>query len=48
LNFLRAKLPAMRTKVGKRQCWKIDVSTAEGGPQGDMFEQKLSGRSGGS
>jgi excisionase family DNA binding protein len=42
------KLPAMRTKVGKRQCWKIDVSTAERGPQGDMFEQKITARSGGS
>ena len=42
------KLPAMRTKVGKRQCWKIDVSTAERDPQGDMFEQKITARSGGS
>jgi len=42
------KLPAMRTKVGKRQCWKIDVSTAERGPQGDMFEQMITAGSGGS
>ncbi len=42
------KLPAMRTKVGKRPCWKIDVSTAERGPQGDLFEQNTVARSGGS
>jgi uncharacterized protein YndB with AHSA1/START domain len=42
------KLPAMRTKVGKRPCWKIDVSTAERGPQGDLFEQNTAARSGGS
>jgi len=41
------KLPAMRTKVGKRPCWKIDVSTAERGPQADMFDQKTTVRSGG-
>ena len=34
------KLPAMRTKVGRRRCWKIDVSTAEKGSQRDMFDQK--------
>lgn len=42
------KLPAVRTKVGRRSCWKIDVSTAERGPQGDMFEQKITAGSGGS
>ena len=33
------KIAAMRTKVGKRPCWKIDVSTAENGRQPDLFEQ---------
>lgn len=42
------KLPAMRTKVGKRPCWKIDISTAEPGPQHDLFEQRRTARSGGS
>lgn len=42
------KLRAMRTKVGRRACWKIDVSTAERGPQRDLFEQKITARSGGS
>lgn len=42
------KLPAMRAKVGKRPCWKIDVSTAERGPQRDLFEQKRTAGSGGS
>ena len=42
------KLPAMRTKVGKRPCWKIDISSAERGPQADLFEQKITVRSGGS
>lgn len=33
-----AKLKAMRTKVGKRQCWKIDLSSADCGPQTDLFD----------
>ncbi len=42
------KIRAMRTKVGKRPCWKIDVSTAERGPQSDLFEQITNAASGGS
>ena len=41
------KLPAIRTKVGRRSCWKIDVSTAERGPQRDLFEQSTTEGSGG-
>lgn len=41
------KLPAMRTKVGKRSCWKIDVSSAERGPQRDLFDQNITDVSGG-
>jgi hypothetical protein len=41
------KLPAIRTKVGKRPCWKIDLSKAERGPQRDLFDQNTSARSGG-
>jgi len=33
------KLKAMRTKVGKRQCWRIDVSSADCGVQADLFDQ---------
>lgn len=36
------KLPAMRTKVGDRRCWKIDVSSAdteECAPQPGLFDQ---------
>lgn len=33
------KLPAMRTVVGKRPCWRIDVSSATCGPQTDIFDQ---------
>jgi hypothetical protein len=33
-----AKLPAMRTKVGKRPCWIIDVSSADCGPQATLFD----------
>jgi hypothetical protein len=33
------KLRAMRTKVGKRQCWKIDLSSADRGPQVELFDQ---------
>jgi excisionase family DNA binding protein len=41
------KLRAMRTKVGRRPCWKIDVSTSERGPQRDMFDQNTTEVSGG-
>jgi excisionase family DNA binding protein len=33
------KLPAMRTVVGKRRCWRIDVSSATCGRQTDIFDQ---------
>ena len=33
------KIPAVRAKVGKRTCWRIDVSSASGGRQPDMFDQ---------
>lgn len=32
------KLPAVRVKVGKRECWRIDVSGLEGTVQQVMFE----------
>ena len=35
------KLPAIRTTVGKRQCWRIDVSSATCGRQSDLFDQKI-------
>jgi len=41
------KLRAMRTKVGRRACWKIAVSTPERGPQRDLFEQSTTEVSGG-
>ncbi|MCP3985055.1 MAG: recombinase family protein [bacterium] len=33
------KLPAVRTTIGKRRCWRIDVSSTTLGRQSDMFEQ---------
>jgi len=39
----QGKLPAVRTTVGKRQCWRIDVSSATCARQGDLFDQKISG-----
>ncbi|MCP3985263.1 MAG: recombinase family protein [bacterium] len=33
------KLPAVRTTIGKRRCWRIDVSSTTLGRQADMFEQ---------
>jgi len=33
----RGKLPAMRTKVGKRTVWRIDVSSTDCGKQDDLF-----------
>ncbi len=32
------KLKAVRTQVGKRQCWKIDVSSGDCGRQEDLFD----------
>jgi len=33
----QGKLPAMRTTVGKRECWRIDLSSASCGRQRDLF-----------
>lgn len=38
------KLPAVRTQVGKRQCWRIDVSSVEGTVQREMFDPVANGR----
>jgi excisionase family DNA binding protein len=35
----RGKLNAVRTTVGKRQCWRIDVSSTTCGRQPDLFDQ---------
>jgi DNA invertase Pin-like site-specific DNA recombinase len=40
----RAELPAVRTTVGKRTCWKIDVSQATCGRQDDLFDQMRNGK----
>jgi excisionase family DNA binding protein len=32
------KLTAVRTKVGKRQCWRIDVSSTDCGRQSGLFD----------
>ena len=37
----RGKLKAVRTKVGKRPCWKIDVLSTSCGPQSDLFDQMI-------
>jgi DNA invertase Pin-like site-specific DNA recombinase len=37
----RGKLPAVRTTVGKRECWRIDVSSATCARQRDMFDQTI-------
>jgi excisionase family DNA binding protein len=34
----QGKLEAIRTTVGKREGWRIDVSTADGGRQGDLLD----------
>ncbi len=39
------KLKAVRTKVGKRTCWRIDVSSADCGVQNDFFDQKTTEKS---
>lgn len=38
------KLDAMRTTVGKRQCWRIDVSSTDCAAQSDLFDQVTSAR----
>lgn len=35
----QGKLRAVRTKVGTRQCWRIDVSSATCGRQADLLDQ---------
>lgn len=35
------KLPAVRTTVGKRTCWRIDVESATCGRQADIFDRKI-------
>jgi len=37
----RGKLNAHRTRVGKRPCWKIDVSSVTCSRQNDLFDQKI-------
>jgi excisionase family DNA binding protein len=37
----RGKLDAYRTRVGKRSCWKIDVSSVTCSRQNDLFDQKI-------
>lgn len=37
----QGKLPAIRTVVGRRPCWRIDVSKAGSAPQAELFEQKI-------
>jgi excisionase family DNA binding protein len=38
----RGKLTAVRTKVGKRQCWRIDVSSTDCGRQRGLFDRMSS------
>jgi excisionase family DNA binding protein len=38
----QGKLPAVRTRVGKRSCWRIDVSSATCGRQSDLLDQMIS------
>jgi len=37
----QGKLKAVRTKVGTRQCWRIDVSSATCGRQADLLDQMI-------
>jgi excisionase family DNA binding protein len=37
----QGKLPAVRTTVGRRRCWRIDVSSATCARQRDLFDQKI-------
>jgi DNA invertase Pin-like site-specific DNA recombinase len=38
----QGKLKAVRVSVGKRRCWRIDVSSATCARQGDLFEPMIS------
>jgi excisionase family DNA binding protein len=40
----RGKLRAVHTRVGKRRCWKVDVSVGEFARQADLFEETRSDR----
>jgi excisionase family DNA binding protein len=40
----QGKLPAVRTQVGKRSCWRIDVSSATCGRQADLLDQMITGQ----
>ena len=40
----QGKVPAVRTCVGKRSCWRIDVSSATCGRQADLFDQMITGQ----
>jgi excisionase family DNA binding protein len=35
----QGKLRAVRTRVGSRQCWRIDVASATCGRQSDLLDQ---------
>jgi len=35
----QGKLQAVRTRVGSRQCWRIDVASATCGRQADLLDQ---------
>jgi len=37
----QGKLKAVRTRVGTRQCWRIDVSSATCGRQADLLDQMI-------
>lgn len=37
----QGKLPAMRTTVGKRECWRIDLSSVTCGRQHDLFDSTI-------
>lgn len=40
----QGKLSAVRTKVGSRHCWRIDVSSASCGRQADLLDQMIGAR----
>jgi len=37
----QGKLPAVRTTVGKRRCWRIDLSSATCAQQRGLFDQMI-------
>lgn len=39
----QGKLRAVRTTVGKRECWRIDVSSADCGLQPELFDSMING-----